>query len=97
MTLQKFISSTHPGVKETIEFQFVSDLITAKMFPVISLATFPIQFPREIILLQTLASLRTWYSEGCDESKRKDKLSERDRTLVSVADMIHREVSVTVS
>ena len=67
------------------------------MFSVISLATFPIQFPREIIVLQTVTSLRTWYSEGCDESKRKVKLSDRDRTLVSVADMIDREVSVAVT
>ena len=42
------------------------------MFLVISLATFPTQFPREIILPQTLASSHTWYSEGCVESKRKD-------------------------
>ena len=95
-TFQNFSSSTHLGIKETIEFQFIAEFTTAKMFLVISLATFPTQFAREIILPQTLASLHTWYSEGCVESKRKDKSSDRDRILVSVADMTHLEVSITV-
>ena len=57
-TFQNFSSSTHLGIKETIEFLFIAEFITAKMFLVISYM-FPTQFPRGIILPQTLVSLRT--------------------------------------
>ena len=59
----------------------MAEFITAKILLFVNLATFPIQPPREIILQKTLASLRTRYSEGCDESIRKDKLSNRDQIL----------------
>ena len=47
---REFDSSVRSIVRETREFQFVTELTTAKVFLVMGLVTFPKQFPREIIL-----------------------------------------------
>ena len=50
LSFREFDSSVRSSVRETREFQFVTELTTAKVFLVMGLVTFPKQFPREIIL-----------------------------------------------